>query len=313
MRVIKKLDHLPLFERQLAIALGNFDGVHIGHQHLLKEMVSFTRRTGTIPAVFLFHPHPQQVLNSANAPKLLLDLDKKISLFESFGIQVVFIIPFDTNFAALTPEGFVRNVLVDKLRVYGVFAGFNYRFGYAAAGTTEMLVNYGEKYGFIVSIIPPVLIEGTPVSSTQIRLVLSTGDIRKARNLLGYWPLIRGVIARGDGRGGRLLGFPTANIEVSRETLVPCSGVYAGRGQLEGKYYAAVMNIGYHPTFCETKERLIEVHLLNYEGSAYGKILEVEIYRKIRDERKFAAADDLARQIGRDIQDALEVYKNLSV
>lgn len=306
MKVIESLGEIPLWDKKLVVALGNFDGIHIGHRHLLKEMVHFAQQTDTIPAVFLFHPHPQKVLDPANAPKLLLDLEKKIQIFESLNIEIAFVIPFNMELASFTPEEFIKEILLKKLHVRGVFVGFNYRFGRGATGTPDLLVQFGERYHFTVKVVPPITLHGTLVSSTRIRNFLNSGDIRKARELLGYWPLLRGKVVRGDQRG-RSLGFPTANVDLHEDLIVPCSGVYAGQALLESRRYPAVVNIGYHPTFYDTKERLIEVHLVQYRGFAYGKEIEVELYQKLRDEKKFAAVEDLVRQIKKDVQDALMI------
>ncbi len=306
MKVIESLENIPLLDNKLVVALGNFDGVHIGHRHLLKEMIDFSLQTDTVPAVFLFHPHPQKVLDPANAPKLLLDLEKKIEIFESLNIEIAFIIPFNMEIASFTPEEFVEEIMLRKLRVQGVFVGFNYRFGRGATGTPELLIQYGNKYHFTVKVIPPITLHGTLVSSTRIRDLLNSGDIQKARELLGYWPLLRGKIIRGDQRG-RTLGFPTANIDLPDDLIVPCSGVYAGQALLEGKRYPAVVNIGYHPTFYNTKDKLIEAHLLGYQGSAYGKKIEIELYQKLREEKKFPVVEELVRQIKKDVQDALRI------
>lgn len=304
MKVIETLNSLPFPDKTLVVALGNFDGVHIGHQYLLNEMVKYARKkTKMIPAVFLFHPHPQKVLNPDRVPKVLLDLERKVNLLEALGVGVVFITPFNQGMASLDPEIFIKEILVNKLRVAGIYVGFNYRFGRGAIGTPELLIYYGKKFNFSVTIIPPITVQGIPVSSTTIRDALEEGNIPWARQLLGYWPLIRGVIIRGNQRG-RIFGFPTANVGVFSDLIIPRSGVYAGRAFLEGKDYAAVLNVGYRPTFGETEEKLIEVHLMGYQDFAYGKAIEVELYQRLRDEQKFENVQQLIQQIKKDVQKA---------
>ncbi len=308
MEVIERLDSVPFPDKKLVVALGNFDGVHLGHQHLIREMVKFSQQTSTIPAVLLFHPHPQKILNSKKAPKMILDLKKKIDLLELLGIKVAFIIPFNLDLAFLGPEQFIEGILINKLRALGIYVGFNYRFGRNAAGTTELLVRYGKKYNFFVAVIPPVKVQGAPVSSTAIRTALERGDISQAKQLLGYWPLIRGIVVQGEQRG-RSLGFPTSNIDLPSDLILPGSGVYAGKACLEKKQFPAVLNIGCRPTFAGTGEQLIEAHLLGYRGFAYGKEIEVILYERLRDEQKFNNIHDLVQQIKKDIQQAAVIYE----
>ncbi|KUK32681.1 MAG: Riboflavin biosynthesis protein RibF [Thermoanaerobacterales bacterium 50_218] len=307
MRVFKTLEGISLPEK-LVVALGNFDGVHLGHRRLLREMVVSCRGEGNVPSVFLFNPHPQKVLSPERAPRMLLDLEKKLDLLESLGVEVVFVVPFNEAVASLTPYQFVKEILVNRLKVLGVYVGFNYRFGKSASGTPEELTNYGKKYGFFVKVLSPVVVDGVVVSSSNIRRALERGDILQAKKLLGYWPLIRGRVVRGDGRG-RLLGFPTTNICVDPDLLLPLSGVYAGCAYLEGRSYPAVLNIGKCPTFRETGEITVEAHLLEYEGCAYGKTIEVELYQRLRGERKFSDSSGLVEQIRKDIDEALAICK----
>ncbi len=306
MKVWHCLQPLPYDDDQLVLALGNFDGVHRGHQDLLRQMVSYARQEGKVPAVFLFHPHPQNFLNPDHGPKLLLDLDKKLELLAGVGIEAAFVIPFDTQMAALEAGDFARTVLVEKLRVAAVYVGFNYRFGRRALGTPEQLVSLGKQHGFSVTVIPPVFINETLVSSTSIRTALDAGDIDQAQQLLGYWPIIRGTVVQGD-RRGRKIGFPTANVATAGPLLVPCVAVYAGSAKIAGNCYTAVLNIGFRPTFVDSQERVIEAHLLNFQGSAYGEAIEIEIYRRLRWEQRFDSAEALVFQINKDIEAAVTV------
>lgn len=305
MKIYNDLDSVA-FENRLAVALGNFDGVHMGHRRLLEEMVNYSLRAGTIPSVFLFYPHPQKMLDPANAPKMLLDLEKKIDILKSLNIKIAFIIPFTVEIASLTPEEFVEEVIVKKLKAEAVFVGFNFRFGCKASGTPEFLKELGTKYGFKVTVLPPVTIDGELVSSTRIRELLTIGDIQKAKKLLGYWPVIRGKIIKGDQRG-RILGFPTANIDIPKDVLIPCSGVYAGKGIVDKEQYPSVVNIGKRPTFYDNSETTIEAHLIGYKEFAYGKKIEIELYERLREERKFSRVQDLIGQIQEDIKNALQI------
>ncbi len=308
MRIVTRFARLPSGEG-LVLALGNFDGVHLGHQHLLREMVTFAKEQGAVPGVLLFDPHPRKVLFPERPFEMLLDLEKKLELISRLGVEVAYLVPFDLETSRLEPEQFVREVLVERLCILGVFVGFNYRFGRGAAGTPEDLRAYGERYGFAVRVTPPVTVRGLLVSSTAVRSALREGDIARARLLLGYWPVLAGRVSPGDRRGASL-GFPTANLALPEDLVIPRVGVYAGRALLEGESFPAVLNIGTRPTFGEGLTKRCEVHMIGYRGAAYGKRLEVELYRRLRDERKFRDGEELARQIARDVEEALEVCKN---
>lgn len=308
MRVINSLEMNAFTDQKLVVALGNFDGVHVGHRQLLGEMVGFCRKHGAVPAVLLFHPHPQRVLDRAHAPRMLITLDQKLELLRELGVEAVFVLPFNKEFADLTPENFLKDILLEKLMVKGVFVGFNYRFGKGAAGTPELLADYGNRYDFYVHVHPPVVTEGQVISSTEIRKALYRGDIARARKMLGYHPQIRGTVVGGD-RRGRTLGFPTANVQTSEELLLPAPGVYAGKGVIGGETYVAVLNIGQRPTFYEKGKLLVEAHLIDYHGNAYGEELLVELYRKLRDEQKFVTEEDLISQIKRDLSEAVRAYQ----
>jgi riboflavin kinase/FMN adenylyltransferase len=308
MEICRSLESVPYLEKQLVLALGNFDGLHRGHRDLLAKTVSYSHQEGKIPGVFLFHPHPQHILNPAGSPKMLLDQEKKLEILAGLGIEAVFVIPFDGTMAMLSAEDFVKTILVEKLKVGGVFVGFNYRYGHRALGTPEQLRSYGKQYGFSVEVVPPFYVAGSLVSSTSVRAALEVGDVPGAQQLLGYWPVIRGVVTRGDSRG-RLLGFPTANVAIPEEMIIPYAGVYAGSAKIGGCSYTTVVNIGSRPTFVDSKEIVIEAHLLQFSGSAYGESIEVELFKRLRGERRFESADALVVQIRKDIQETVDIGK----
>jgi riboflavin kinase/FMN adenylyltransferase len=305
MEIWHSFDSVTYPEKQLVLALGNFDGLHRGHRSLLGQMVRYARQEGKTPGVFLFHPHPQHYLNPAGSPKMLLDLEKKLEFLDRLGIEAAFVIAFDGCMSALDAGEFVKTILVDKLNVAGVFVGFNYRFGHQALGTPENLKSYGEQYGFVVTVIPPVFVAGTLVSSTAVRTALESGDVAQAQQLLGYWPVISGVVAPGD-RRGRLLGFPTANIATAEDVMIPHPGVYAGSVLVDGGRYTTVVNIGSRPTFMDSRQIVIEAHLLRFKGSVYGERLEIELLARLRGERRFESAEALTLQIEKDIEEAQE-------
>jgi riboflavin kinase/FMN adenylyltransferase len=308
MEVWYSLDSVPYPEKQLVLALGNFDGLHRGHRSLLDKMVRYARQEEKTPGVFLFRPHPQHFLNPAGSPKMLLDLEKKLELLAGLGIEAAFVIAFDGCMASLDAGEFVKTILVDKLDVAGVFVGFNYRFGHQASGTPEQLRSYGERYGFAVSVIPPVFVAGELVSSTAVRTALESGDVARAQQLLGYWPVIRGVVAPGDSRG-RLLGFPTANVATAGEVIIPHAGVYAGSALIAGGRYTTVVNIGSRPTFVDDRQIVIEAHLLQFNGSVYGESIEIELFARLRGERRFESAEALVVQIEKDIEETVIIER----
>jgi len=237
---------------------------------------------------------------------MLLDLEKKLELLERLGIEAAFVIAFDASMASLGAEDFVKKILVDGLKVAAVFVGFNYRFGHQAAGTPEQLRTYGERYGFAVEVIQPVFAGGELVSSTAVRTALESGDVDRAQQLLGYRPVIRGVVVPGDSRG-RLLGFPTANVVTAGDVIIPLVGVYAGLARIGGGCYTAVVNIGSRPTFVESQEIVIEAHLLQFMESVYGDGIEIELIKRLRGERCFESAEALVLQIERDIEEAAAI------
>ncbi|HHY39658.1 MAG TPA: bifunctional riboflavin kinase/FAD synthetase [Syntrophaceticus sp.] len=294
----------------LIIALGNFDGVHLGHRKLLKKMVSYAHKRGGIPSVLLFQPHPQQVLNPANAPKLIMSNERKIKVMNDLGVELFYLIPFDLIFASQEPEEFVEEVLIKKLNVSGVFVGYNYQFGKCGAGKPEYLKKIAGEKGIYVEVIPPVVMHGVPISSTLIRSALINGDIVQARELLGYWPVLQGDVIKGDQRGRRI-GFPTANLAVPEDLLIPRNGVYAGEAVIDGKPYMAVVNIGRHPTFGLSSKQTIEAHLLDFRGDLYGKQLEISLYKMLREEKKYNNAYELIDQINKDIELAGKIYEEI--
>lgn len=296
--------------REIVIALGNFDGVHLGHRMLLNKMIAYASKTGSIPSVLLFDLHPQQVLNPDKAPKLILSNQRKIKIMNDLGVEVVYMIPFDLNFASLDPNEFIEKILINKLHVRGVFVGYNYQFGRCGTGRPEYLKKIGQEKGIYVEIIPPVVVKGVPISSTLIRSALSKGDIVRAKELLGRWPVLQGEVIKGDQRGRRI-GFPTANLAVPKDILIPRSGVYAGETLVDDETYLTVINIGKHPTFGLSQEQTIEAHLLDFQGDLYQKQLEICLYKMLREERKYNDPHDLIVQINKDIELAGKVYEEL--
>lgn len=302
MDIIRGIENVKLGKTALSLALGNFDGVHLGHQRLIKELVNKARDNNAKAAAFIFDPHPARVINPEQAPRLLTSSEKKAELFAKLGLDLLIYNKFSPEIQRWSPEEFVKRILVQSLNVNNIFIGFNYSFGYRGAGTPDMLRKMGKDYSFEVNIIPPVEVDGEIVSSSLIRKCMQNGDIKKAAQLLAYNPCLQGTVVRGEQRG-RTIGFPTANLEYDTGIIIPAPGVYAAEVISKGCLYCGVVNIGRKPTFHDDYPVTIEVHLLDYNGDdeLYGEKMEIIFLSKIRDEQKFAGVAFLIQQINKDI------------
>ncbi len=286
----------------LHLALGNFDGLHLGHQFLIRQMVEKAHSRKAKAAVFTFYPHPLQVLAHAKAPALILSQQDKQQKLAEMGVDLLFEIPFTLELAACSPEEFERRILVEGMGVEAVFVGYNYSYGHKGQGNPQTLRQAAQKYNFDLEIIPPVKINGQPVSSTLIRQLVQEGQVAKARELLGFAPFLTGEVVQGERRGGEVMGIPTANLELDRELLVPRRGVYAVRVQHKGNFYRAVANLGKKPTFHGDEQTAnLEVHLLDFAGDLYGQKIKVEFWEYLRDEKRFNSMEELVAQIKKDV------------
>ena len=287
-------------------AIGNFDGVHRGHQHLLAETAAFAAAHDARPAAVTFDPHPRRFFQPEAAPFLLTDIAMRAELLRAGGAEEVFLLTFDKALAALTPEAFMVGVLKEELGLAGVVAGADFRFGKGRAGGIEALQSIGEAAGLHVRIAEVVSErpDQEKFSSSAVRQALADGDMRHAATMLGRPWAVRGIVAEGQ-KLGRTLGFPTANFTLG-DLAPPRRGVYATRVRLDGKTYPAVSNYGRRPTVGETAP-LLETHLLDFEGDLYGREIEVAFITFLRDEKKFDGLDALKAQIDQDCQDAKAV------
>jgi len=291
-------------QARIAIGLGNFDGVHLGHQKLLGALVDTARRQDEKSAVFTFHPHPIVVLNPKNAPPLLLTQEAKERLISKLGVDLLFRIPFTLEFSRMEPEFFIEKVLYEGLNVRDVFIGYNYTFGYKGRGTADLLKEYSSRCNYRLHVLPPVIVDNQAVSSTLIRNLLKEGEITEAASYLGYPPFFEGVVVVGD-RRGTALGISTINLEYNMDFLLPANGVYVVKVNVDQDTYLGVANIGNRPTFYDYSARPgVEVHLLDFSGDLYGKFVSVHFIRRLRDEKKFSSSDELIVQIKQDIQRA---------
>jgi riboflavin kinase/FMN adenylyltransferase len=288
-----------------AVTVGNFDGVHRGHQELVRTTVDAARGSGGAAVVLTFDPHPLQVLHPEHAPKALTTPEQKAELLDALGVDKMVTLPFTRELSRQDPEQFVRLVLREALGARLVVVGRNFRFGHDRAGDLPLLERLGAELGFSVVGLAPVWHEGAPISTTRIREALARGAVEEARDLLGHRFAVEGTVVHGQGRG-KGLGIPTANLRPRNETL-PRPGVYAcfcrGAGR-EGSW--AVVNLGRRPTF-EGQETTLEAHLLDFAGDLYGSRLRLEFQGRLREERRFADPESLLAQVRLDIERARQV------
>jgi riboflavin kinase/FMN adenylyltransferase len=287
------------------VTIGNFDGVHLGHQHILGRVRDRARAENLASAVLTFHPHPARVLRPSEAPALLETLDQRLAAVNALGIGAVLVPRFDTKLANLSPEDFVHRYLVNAMRARVVLIGSNFRFGHRQAGDAKLLAELGWRCGFAAEIVPPITIDGTVVSSTAIRNALREGKVQEARRMLGRPFVLAGEVKSGTGQG-RVLVVPTLNLATEQE-LLPKTGVYATEALVGGKTYRAATNIGVRPTF-DGAHTTIESHLFDFNENVTTGKLEVRFWKRLRDERKFSSPAELREQVLRDIDAAKQYF-----
>ncbi|HZK55776.1 MAG TPA: bifunctional riboflavin kinase/FAD synthetase [Desulfosporosinus sp.] len=302
---------LPINKEPCVLALGNFDGVHLGHRRLLEHGLGHAIRLGVELSVLIFEPHPLKVLFPEREIKLLSTIEERLLYLETIGVQTVYFLPFTREMADTSPEQFVEKMLL-PLGVVQVVVGFNYSFGAQGSGNTELLQELGKKYGFEVSVLQAQMLGEQVISSSSIRTALLHGDIILASSLLGRLPCLRGTVVHGEERG-RQLGYPTANILPSKDYLVPKRGVYAVWAHLDGKRVSGMMNIGRKPTFHTVYANMAEIHFFDFTGDLYGREIKVNIVERLRDERKFEGVNELLMQLKKDSDQAESVLSEILV
>ena len=288
------------------VALGNFDGVHLGHQAVVRRAVEEGRRRGTKVVAATFDPHPRAVLAPGSEPRLLTTLEMRREELLGYGVDEVWAIRFDETLSRKSPEDFVRDVLVGEIGASAVVVGENFRFGHRAAGDFRELERLMRGFGGEAYAVP-VRSEGgeAPISSTRIRRLVGEGEVAEAARLLGRPYVLRGDVVMGDKRG-RTIGFPTANVLADPALVVPARGVYAGFVRVGKDTYAACTNIGVAPTF-ERRESRVEAYLLGFEGDLYGREVDVSFLERIREEKRFSGVEELKTQISRDVEAARRI------
>ena len=295
MKVIYGIENYkPL--KSCALTIGTFDGVHVGHQKIIRRLVSVSKNNNIHPVVLTFSPHPRMILQSDTSIKLIDTLEEKINLLKNQNIGTLIIHPFSKSFSRMTANEFVRDIIVKSLSVKYLIIGYDHRFGRNREATVNNLINCGFTYGFEVEKIEAKEIESVNVSSTKIRNAITNGDINKANRYLSRPFRITGEVVTGNGIG-RKIDFPTANISIIEDfKLLPKDGVYFVRSSIKSLYFFGMMNIGFRPTV-NGKVRTIEVHYFNFSENLYGEKIKIEVLDLIRNEKKFNSLEDLEKQL----------------
>lgn len=307
MLIVDDLSRLPNPLPYPVVAIGVFDGVHRGHQAILRRLVERARSRDGTSLVLTFEPHPQKVIAAGLAPPLLQTPAQKEEILRAFSIGVLIRLPFTRELSLYSPERFAREILVDH-GIREIHVGANFRFGHRRAGTFATLAEVGKRFGFEVYAVDAVCFRGTRTSSTQVRALLKQGRVEPVRRLLGRPYQICGTVIRGAGRGSTL-GFPTANLEVENE-LIPAPGVYVTRCHVNGRALLSVTNVGFRPTFqAGLGERpVVETHVPGFSENLYGKGVRLDFCLRLRGERKFPGPDALKKQIEKDVRQARKYW-----
>jgi riboflavin kinase/FMN adenylyltransferase len=290
------------------VTLGNFDGIHLGHQALIQGTVADAKNLAIPSVVLTFEPHPLKVLAPERAPKMLLTHKEKMRLLQDLGVDIVVVQHFDLAFAKISAEEFVRALLVKRLKPRRIWVGRDLRFGQGRKGSVGDLKRWGLDLGFEVSVVEPILVGGVRVSSSRIRQLISEGHVDRVRALLGRYHFISGRVVAGQ-RRGKELGFPTANIAARTEVL-PLDGIYATLFHLGARDLPSVSSVGCNPTF-GPGPRTIESFIFDFHEEIYGERVRLSFVKRIREEKKFAAADDLVEQIRADVRSAKKILEEL--
>jgi len=300
MIVARTIDELQDTISGSCVTIGNFDGVHMGHQRLIGRTCAKAKKCGFISVVVTFDPHPMTVLMGAKTPPFLTSTRQRLALIERQGPNVALVLEFTRQMAALEPEQFVRQYLLEGLAMREMVIGYDYAMGKGRKGNFDLLTQMGRAEGFNVERLNPVLVGGAVVSSTRIRDLVQAGNVWEARPLLGHFFEVQGLVVDGMKRGAAMLGFPTANIR-PEATLLPRPGVYAVWAVLDGEPLQAVANVGYNPTFGDTGLTL-ETHIMDFNRNIYGQELSVQFVQRLRSERKFESLDALKARIADDVR-----------
>lgn len=304
MKIITSLDEIEAPFVNAVLTVGNFDGLHLGHQALLRKVKERTEARGGTSVVFTFEPHPVKVLKGKHLP-LITPFPRKMELMAEQGINVAVCPPFNQKFAQITAEEFIKEILIKKIGMKEIVVGYDFAFGKKREGNIDVLKDWGKEWGFQVHVVGPIKINGIIVSSTKVRELIMAGAMEKVKELLGRYYQVTGRVIKGKNRGGRLLGIPTANLALVNEVF-PKPGVYAVEVIYQGKRYQGVANIGFNPTF-GNKTLSVETHILDFNQDIYGEVIKLNFVKRLRDEKKFTTLGGLVSQIKKDIETARQV------
>jgi riboflavin kinase/FMN adenylyltransferase len=310
MEVFRDIEDPKLSLSGSVVTIGNFDGIHLGHQALLRSAVEEAKRRDLASVVFTFEPHPLKLLAPARAPRLLLAPEDKIELLEGFGVRAVVAQRFDRHFSRVSAEEFVRRCIAGRLKTRKIWVGRDLRFGQERKGSVDDLIRWGGVFGFEVGIIDPILLNGVRISSSEIRQLIEEGRVDEVKPMLGRYHFLSGRVVGGHNRG-RELGFPTANIS-SRTEVVPRDGIYATIIEVNQKPLLSVSSIGVNPTF-GNGPRTVESFVLDFDRDVYGEIIKLSFVKRIREERKFSSVDALIGQMNQDVIAAREIFDALGL
>jgi riboflavin kinase/FMN adenylyltransferase len=310
-KLLRDVDNLPARLRSGAVAIGNFDGVHLGHARIVDRLIEKARALNGAAVVFTFDPHPVRILRPAEAPPPLTWTDRKAELLAELGVDTVIAYPTDEKLLALEPAEFFQRIVRQALDARALVEGPNFYFGRGRSGTIEVLRNLAGGAGISLDVVEPLVVEGDFVSSSRIRRLIAAGDVAGARGLLTRPYRIRGMVVHGAGRGAKL-GFGTANLDAI-DTLLPGEGVYAGSSVVGGRRWAAAINVGKSPTFGEAVMK-VEAHLVGWDGGPlYGQVLEVDFISRLRNIQRFAGAQALVEQLRLDVDAARKAFQQFDL
>ena len=310
MRLFHGTDNAKI-ARPTVLTLGVFDGLHLGHQLIMKTVVERARATGAVPTVITFEPHPRAVLHPESAPPLLQTFDQKIEALGVLGIEQTIVIHFDQDFAQIRAEDFLRTVIADRLHAKEVYLGCGFAFGHGREGNIDLLRTVSRSLGFLADEVPEVRLRGRRVSSSRIRELLQQGQVNLARRMLGRPYGVEGRVVRGEQRGAEL-GFPTANLQ-PQNRVIPRKGVYVTAALIDGQWRRSVTNIGTRPTFGSENETSVETFVMNWSGDLYGDVVRVRFLHRLREEKKFTSVEELKSQIERDVTQARNYFERAGV
>ena len=306
MRLFHGTDNAEI-QRPTVLTLGVFDGLHLGHQLIMRTVVARARALGAVPTVITFDPHPRAVLHPESAPPLLQTFDQKIEGFGVLGIEQTIVVHFTKAFASISAEHFLRDVIMDRLHAREVYLGKGFAFGHNREGNIELLKRLGSELGFVAGEVPEFKLRGQRVSSSRVRELLARGHVNLARRMLGRPYGVEGRVERGSERGHKL-GFPTANLH-PRNRVIPRNGVYVTGTLIDGQWRRSVTNIGLRPTFGDASEPSVETFVLNWDGDLYGDVVRVRFLYRLRAEKKFGSIDELTQQIAKDVSRAESYFE----